>query len=61
MAAKPADCWYGSDPATTAHTVSTSTTLVQQPGDPPPPVTKALVVTWCTRCGTITATKEVAL
>lgn len=60
-AAKKPDCSWGDDPGLVAHTMASATTLVQLQGDPPPAPTKALVVTWCTRCGTIGATKEVGL
>lgn len=62
MAAKKPECGWGDpDPRVVAHTMASSTTLVQLQGEPPPPPGSALVVTWCTRCGTVGETKEVPL
>jgi len=58
---KPECSWGDPNPSVVAHTMSSTTTLVQLAGDPAPRPDQALVVTWCTRCGTMGDHKVVKL
>ena len=63
MAAKKPECsWGDADPRVVAHTMASSTTVVPAAEQEPPAApSSALVVTWCTRCGTLGETKQVPL
>lgn len=53
------ECSYGADPAAVQHTFVASTTAVQD--REPEERTNAMVVTFCSRCGTVREARAVVL